>query len=172
MKKNKLLTLLMLSSISASSLTFSKGSSYDLCFTPGDNCDGMIAEKVLESKKNIYVQAYHLTNEKIIKSLIEAKAHGVDVFVILDKTAVHESKRLADREIPVMIDYKPRIAHNKVMIIDGETVITGSFNFTQSAQSKNAENVIIINDGDIAKAYKYNFDSRIRKSKKAIDKTR
>ena len=165
MKKNSLFALLVFSSISATALTFDKEASYEVCFTPGQNCDGMISEKIMESRDSIYIQAYHLTNQKIINSLLLAEGRGVDISVILDKTAIHESGKLMDGGIPVYIDYKPRIAHNKVMIIDGESVVTGSFNFTQSAQTRNAENVIIIKDKDLAKAYKYNFESRLIKSK-------
>ena len=157
---------MVFSSISASSLTFDRGASYQVCFTPGSDCDGMISESILEAEKSIYIQAYHLTNKKIIGSLLSAEAKGVDITVILDKTAVHEAPRLIKGGIPVFIDYKPRIAHNKVMVIDGVSVVTGSFNFTESAQKRNAENVIIIKDKDLAKAYKYNFDSRIKKSRK------
>jgi phosphatidylserine/phosphatidylglycerophosphate/cardiolipin synthase-like enzyme len=45
------------------------------------------------------------------------------------------------------------IAHNKVMVIDRETVITGSFNFTRAAEEKNAENLLIIKSNDLARAY-------------------
>jgi len=52
-----------------------------------------------------------------------------------------------------MIDANHAIAHNKVMIIDGETVLTGSFNFTKAAQEKNAENLLIIRDAALAAQY-------------------
>jgi phospholipase D len=55
------------------------------------------------------------------------------------------------------IDYKPAIAHNKVIIIDNGSVITGSFNFTKAAQFKNAENVLIIHDKQLADIYKQNW---------------
>ncbi|KHK00318.1 Endonuclease [Desulfovibrio sp. TomC] len=56
-----------------------------------------------------------------------------------------------------MIDDKHAIAHNKVMIIDGATVITGSFNFTKAAEEKNAENLLIIRDMSLAKIYLSNW---------------
>ena len=64
---------------------------------------------------------------------------------------------IADAGIPTYVDRKHAIAHNKVMIIDKETVITGSFNFTYAAENKNAENVIIIKSTDLAKSYLTNF---------------
>ncbi len=58
--------------------------------------------------------------------------------------------------IPVKIDAQHAIAHNKVMIIDGETVITGSFNFTKAAEEKNAENLLVIRDKKLAERYTKN----------------
>ena len=60
---------------------------------------------------------------------------------------------MENQKIPLWIDYKPAIAHNKVMIIDDHIVITGSFNFTKKAQEKNAENVIIIDTKKLAEVY-------------------
>jgi len=96
----------------------------------------------------ILVQAYGLTRPAIITALGRAKARGVDVEVILDK--INKSVRysganhLKNHNIPAWIDDSVAIAHNKVMVIDNDSVISGSFNFTRSAQQKNAENVLII----------------------------
>ena len=60
---------------------------------------------------------------------------------------------MANSGIPTFIDDKHAIAHNKIMIIDKETVITGSFNFTKAAEEKNAENLLIIKAKDLAKLY-------------------
>jgi phosphatidylserine/phosphatidylglycerophosphate/cardiolipin synthase-like enzyme len=65
---------------------------------------------------------------------------------------------LANQGVPTMIDAEHTIAHNKVIVIDGEMVITGSFNFTKSAQEKNAENVLIIRDQALAMRYTQNWD--------------
>src|SRR3990167_2925754 len=62
--------------------------------------------------------------------------------------------------IPVWIDYHVGIAHNKVMILDEARVITGSFNFTRAAQMRNAENLLIIDDGNLAKKYLNNWQRR------------
>ena len=56
-----------------------------------------------------------------------------------------------------MIDDEHAKAHNKVMVIDGETVITGSFNFTKAAKKKNAENLLIIHDRNLAEKYVKNW---------------
>jgi phosphatidylserine/phosphatidylglycerophosphate/cardiolipin synthase-like enzyme len=71
---------------------------------------------------------------------------------------------LFNNGIPVKIDAKHTIAHNKVMIIDGETVITGSFNFTKAAEEKNAENLLVIRDRKLAERYTKNWQEHERHS--------
>jgi phosphatidylserine/phosphatidylglycerophosphate/cardiolipin synthase-like enzyme len=100
------------------------------------------------------VQAYSFTSASIAKALLEAHERGVQVQVILDKSQGTEKYSsadfLANQGVPTMIDANHAIAHNKIIIIDGETVITGSFNFTKAAQEKNAEKVLIIRDKALA----------------------
>ena len=59
--------------------------------------------------------------------------------------------------IPCYIDAKHAIAHNKIMILDDSIVLTGSFNFTRSAEEHNAENLLVINDPVLAKQYIENW---------------
>jgi phosphatidylserine/phosphatidylglycerophosphate/cardiolipin synthase-like enzyme len=67
-----------------------------------------------------------------------------------------------------MIDAKHAIAHNKVMIIDGETGITGSFNFTKAAQTQNAENLLIIRDQAMAAQYTQNWEAHRQHSQSYV----
>ena len=102
---------------------------------------------------------------------MNAKRRGVDVQVILDKSQRSErysgATYLANEGIPVSIDSDHRIAHNKVMIIDGQTVITGSFNFTKSAESGNAENVLLIlHAPELAMKYTGNWKLHLAHSRK------
>lgn len=131
-----------------------------VCFTPGQNCTQFIVDAINNARSEILVQAYGYTNKEILAALARAKKERrVEVRVILDK--INESDRYpgaADslaHGIPVLIDSKVRIAHNKVMIFDGSGVLTGSFNFTRSAQRRNAENVrLTLNDRKLALAYR------------------
>ena len=66
--------------------------------------------------------------------------------------------------MPTWIDAAHQIAHNKVMIIDGDTVITGSFNFTRSAEYHNAENLLVVRDKALAARYEANFQEHLRHS--------
>ena len=63
--------------------------------------------------------------------------------------------------IPVWIDVQHAIAHNKVMIIDGNTVLTGSFDFTKAAEQQNAENLLTIRDAALAEQYTANWQKHL-----------
>ena len=85
------------------------------------------------------------------------------VEVILDKSQVSDRYSSADflarAGIPVKIDAAHAIAHNKVMVIDGLVVITGSFNFTTAAEQRNAENLLVIHDRALAARYTENWQA-------------
>jgi phosphatidylserine/phosphatidylglycerophosphate/cardiolipin synthase-like enzyme len=138
-------------------------SAVTVCFTPGGNCTDAIVKALSEAKRTILVQAYSFTSALIAKALLDAHTRGVQVQVILDKSQRTEKYSsadfLANQGVPTMIDANHAIAHNKVIIIDGETVLTGSFNFTKAAQEKNAENLVIIRDPALAAQYAQNWDA-------------
>ena len=140
----------------------------ELCFTPPSGCGTLIAQEIARAKESIYVQAYGLTSGIIVNQLVQAKNRGVKVQVLLDKSNVSDkwSKMmdLVNANVSVRIDKVSGIAHNKVIIIDEQKVITGSFNFTNAADKRNAENVIIINNKLVAKEYLNNWQNRYNKN--------
>lgn len=155
----------LLSGSSVIAASFMPNAAYEVCFTPGENCTALITTDIAKAKKSIYVQAYSFTSAPIASALAAAKKRGIDVNIILDKSQTRQHQYSSatyfqHQNIPLYIDNKPAIAHNKVMVIDKETVITGSFNFTKAAQEKNAENVIIIHDANLAALYYMNWNKR------------
>lgn len=135
------------------------------CFTPGQDCTGLIVDTINAAQKSIEVQAYSFTSYPIAKALVSAAGRGVKVQVILDKSqfggpAFSSSGYLYRHGIPLFEDNTVAIAHNKVMIFDDNTVETGSFNFTKAAQAQNAENVLIINNSALSAAYLKNWQDR------------
>lgn len=131
-------------------------------FSPNGGCTQAAVDQVNGAKKQVLVQAYSFTSAPIAQALVEAKHRGVDVQVILDKSQRGEryssATFLANEGVPTYIDAAHKIAHNKVMVIDGQTVITGSFNFTKSAEEGNAENLLVINNApELAARYAQNW---------------
>lgn len=169
MRKNKILSKIIPFVIFCNSAHASIAD-VSVCFTPSDRCDQKIISEINHAKSSVLVQAYQLTSEPILKALLIAKKSGVRELVILDKSQVKSKRKISaaqfcyDNNIPVMIDLKPRIAHNKIIIIDGKEVITGSYNFSHSAQFNNTENVVFIKSQEISSQYLQNFNLRLSKS--------
>ncbi|WP_075355221.1 phospholipase D family protein [Desulfovibrio sp. DV] len=139
-----------------------KDTPVSIYFSPKGGAQQALVDAIGTAKESIYVQAYSFTSAPIAKALIDAAQRGIKLEAILDKSqrkATYTGATFLKNEgIPVWIDAKHAIAHNKVMIIDGATVITGSFNFTKAAEEKNAENLLIIRDSGLAKLYLENWE--------------
>jgi phosphatidylserine/phosphatidylglycerophosphate/cardiolipin synthase-like enzyme len=107
-----------------------------------------------QARESIWVQAYSFTSSPIAEALVRAHNRGAAVRVILDRSQRTEKYSAADflanSNIITRIDAAHSIAHNKVMIIDSRIVITGSFNFTDAAEDRNAENQLIIRSNELA----------------------
>jgi len=134
---------------------------WKVCFSPLGGCTKLAVDTLAEAKQTVFVQAYSFTSAPIAQALVDAKKRGVKVEVILDKSQRTEHYSEADfllhAGIPVSIDAAHAIAHNKVMVIDDETVITGSFNFTKAAEEHNAENLLVLRDKELATRYEANW---------------
>ena len=130
-------------------------------FSPAGGCTEAIIKELNNAKTSVLVQAYSFTSAPIAKALLNAHKRGVRVDVLLDKSQRKEKYSSADfllnSGIPTKIDAVHAIAHNKIRVIDGETVITGSFNFTKAAEEKNAENLLVIKDKTLAAKYIENW---------------
>jgi phosphatidylserine/phosphatidylglycerophosphate/cardiolipin synthase-like enzyme len=136
-------------------------SGIEVYFSPRGGCTEAVVEQLNAAKSSVLVQAYSFTSDAIAEALVEAHRRGVRVEVVLDRSQLSEKNCQADfvahAGIPVSIDAKHSIAHNKVMVIDGETVITGSFNFTKQAEHSNAENLLVIRSRSLAETYTANW---------------
>ncbi len=150
----------------AKTRAFAPGATYQVCFVPaGPTCEDLVVAQIAAAQHTILVQAYSFTSRPIADALEQAQRRGVDVRVLVDKSQERERYTdvpdISSAGIPVEVDAIPAIAHNKVMIFDGARVFTGSFNFTYSAQHRNAENGIVIADPTLARLYTQNWQSRL-----------
>ena len=141
-------------------------------FSPDGKPTAAIVAALDRAKTAIRVQAYSFTSEPIASALKQAHGRGVDVQVILDKSQPNQhytaATFLTNAKIPVFIDSRHAIAHNKIIVIDASTVITGSFNFTKAAETKNAENLLIIESKELARVYLDNWEKHRRHSDKVM----
>jgi phosphatidylserine/phosphatidylglycerophosphate/cardiolipin synthase-like enzyme len=173
MKYKILAVALLFICMSASAIHFGKKATANICFTPGGQCADQVIHEIDGAQVTIKVQAYVLTNPDILAALANAKARGVFIRVVLDKSQVTDGKTtqsaanyLKSLSIPVWIDYKPAIAHNKIILIDDDITILGSYNYSEAAQNKNAENLCTIVDRQFYRVYDRNFEKRLKESTK------
>lgn len=138
-----------------------------VAFSPNGEATNVIVDAIGKAKRQILVQAYSFTSRPILAALAEAQARGVEVEVIADKSndrgRYSGATYMRNHGVPVWIDDTVRIAHNKVMIFDGRSVLTGSFNFSRAAQKDNAENILLVEDSP-ALADRYIRDWKWRQS--------
>jgi phosphatidylserine/phosphatidylglycerophosphate/cardiolipin synthase-like enzyme len=133
-------------------------------FSPKGGCTEAIVREIQHARHEILVLAYSFTSKPIAQALVDAKLRGVHVDIVLDHS--NEKEEYTDlhfflqQGLHPVIDPHHAIAHNKVMVIDNRTLLTGSFNFTQHAETDNAENLLVIKGHpDMVRAYKENFQA-------------
>jgi phosphatidylserine/phosphatidylglycerophosphate/cardiolipin synthase-like enzyme len=136
---------------------FPPAASYTVAFTPGNALNAVVAA-IREAKVTIYVAAYSFTSRQVATELKHAVARNVKVFVVADAADATKgysaTRYLANQGIPVRINARHAIQHNKFIVIDDATVQTGSLNYTAAAAERNAENVLVIRGvPQLARAY-------------------
>ena len=138
-------------------------------FSPKGGCTDAVVAEIRDAKQSIHMQAYSFTSRGIIAALIDAHRRGVKVMLVNDKKAADEqgskASEAAEAGIDVRVDGRHPIAHNKIMLIDGRTIITGSFNFTNQAENSNAENLLVLHDKpQLYKVYEESFQQHLAHS--------
>ncbi|MBU1237386.1 MAG: phospholipase D family protein [Gammaproteobacteria bacterium] len=136
-------------------------------FTPWDDAEGALLKVIDEARHSIHVQAFILTSRNLAKALENAHRRGVRVEVLADVEQATKNpgslvQKLHETGIPVWFEVRYASAHNKIMLIDAEdtepVVVTGSYNFSYSAQARNAENMLILRgNASLAHAYLGNW---------------
>jgi len=130
-------------------------------FSPGGGCAEACITALNAAKHTVYAQAYALTSSAIAKALVDARKRGLVVEMILDKSQrterYSEAGFVANGGVALYIDARHPAAHNTVIIIDGEIVITGSYSFTRAAEETNAENLLVLRDPALAARYYRNW---------------
>lgn len=133
-------------------------------FSPNGGATEAIVRELGNAHHSIMVQAYSFTSAPIAKALLDAHKRGVKILAVLDKSNQTDKYSaatfLANAGIPVLIDAEHAIAHNKVIVIDDSTVLTGSFNFSKAAEEKNAENLLVLKgSAKLAQVYATNVNA-------------
>jgi phosphatidylserine/phosphatidylglycerophosphate/cardiolipin synthase-like enzyme len=150
------------SQLNEQSLTLN-GTPIQVIFTSEDPAlETAIVPLVRGANSSIRFLAFSFTDYPLAEAMIQRAQQGVNVAGVIDKTQSggqgSELATLFCAQIPVRQDGNPQFMHSKFIIVDERYVITGSLNFSTSAEESNDENVLIIDNPDIARLYVQNFD--------------
>jgi phosphatidylserine/phosphatidylglycerophosphate/cardiolipin synthase-like enzyme len=133
------------------------GISVETYFAPEDRVQNEIIAEIAEAERRIDFMMFSFTSEPLSEALLMRMLDGVYVRGIMEKSqAGQEASRdefLALRGAEIYIDENADTFHHKAIIIDEQTVITGSYNYSASAERENDENVLIIESPELAKRY-------------------
>ncbi len=138
------------------------GRRVEVLFSPGDDATRRLVELIGSARQSVNFLAFSLTSDDLAEALIERERAGVVVQGVMDAEQVvsnynSQYERLLDAGLAVRTDGLDGQMHHKVLIIDGKMVEFGSFNFTNSAEFENDENVVIVHDAELAEAFTAEF---------------
>jgi len=128
-------------------------------FCPDDNCQEKVLKLLEQANSSIHFMIFSFTDKKI-GDLLQEKAKRIDVRGLLDKTQAagpYAQYKHIKETVTIRLDTNPKFLHHKVFIIDNNTVITGSYNPTQAGTTKNDENILIIREPKVVKAFVQEF---------------
>lgn len=159
MLKAFILSAMLVSSVSAQ--TFTVDGPCDVHFSPKGSATDAIVRLINGAHSSVHLLVYNFTSPGVGAALVAAKKRGVDVELVLDKSVPTERSSLLPAMlaagIPAWVDAKHQIAHNKVVVVDGAIIETGSFNYTSNAENNNGENALICPSKSGAAVYEADF---------------
>ncbi len=145
----------------------SDGTQISTYFSPINNTIPPLLKEIQSAKKSIHFMAFSFTHDRLGDAMLERFKSKVDVRGVFEKRQnddqYSEYKDMKKAGVPVVLDKNNGTMHHKVIVIDGETVITGSYNFSKNAETRNRENLLIIKgNSEIAEAYLAEFERVVR----------
>ena len=144
------------------------GQQIEVGFSPNQGAEEVVLKVINSSKKSLRVAAYSFTSAPVVAALLVAHKRGVEVAVIVDYRnnfvegcgergackGKHAVATLANAGIPVRVIDKYAIFHHKYVLADGKHMELGSFNYSASAATRNAENAMAIwNNPEVVATY-------------------
>ena len=135
-------------------------------FSPRGGCTNAVVDEIASARHTVELSGRTLTSARIADALAAAARRGVHVTIVLDAALASEHREqtryLVGERIPVMLDAKHGLADNRVVLIDNHTLITGSFDFSDTAEEGNAANLLILRDQpQVQSLYEDNFRAHL-----------
>ena len=129
-------------------------------FSPNGGCEEQVLYWIGRANSSVHVLIYSFTLDSVGDALVEVHGRGVDVKVVFEKSQISQYSEywtLRSAGVEVRNDTNSRFMHNKVMVVDGVIVLTGSFNWSTNAEKYNNENLVVVKGEDVATAYETEF---------------
>jgi phosphatidylserine/phosphatidylglycerophosphate/cardiolipin synthase-like enzyme len=148
------------------------GSELEVYFSPDDGVASHILDQITSAQESIYFLAYAFSADNIAHAMLRRAQAGVSLAGVFDKSQVAASKGSSDYDflrlagLDVRLDANSKTMHDKIILLDGKSVITGSYNFTAAAEKKNDENILMIHNADITALYLQDFQRIYRQTEK------
>ena len=159
----KLTIILLLTIILISQFFLISLAKTEIYFSLCDDPETAIIENINKAEISIDIAMYAFTDKEISQAVVEAKERGVKIRIYLDRSQVEakysSSRLLVEKGLEVRVSSNNYIMHNKFAIIDGKLVITGSYDWTASASTRNDENLLVIDDEEIILRFQKQFEN-------------
>ncbi len=147
------------------------GTEVEVMFSPEDRVAARLVSLLRGAEESIEVMAYSFTSDALAEAMLDRSRAGVAVRGVFDqgqaKASGAEYERLKQAGLDVRLESSPALLHHKVIIVDGETVVTGSYNFTRSAEEENDEALLILHDPALAQLFLGEFSSMFENAEAA-----
>ena len=139
------------------------GNVVETYFSPDDQPAERVVELIQNAEKSIIFLAFSFTSDAVAEAILKQAEHQVVVKGVMETSQSFtgkgdEGQRFSDSAVEIRFDGNPDKMHHKCIVIDDKVVITGSYNFTVSAEKRNDENILIIYDPQVARWFKEEFD--------------
>lgn len=138
------------------------GSEVEALFSPEDGAAARLIRLIDSADSSLDILAYSFTNNRLADAILRAQDRGVRVRMLFDEDQTHESGSdygfLRQSGVEARLDGSPELQHNKVILVDGEVTVSGSYNFTRSADRSNDENIVIVHDPSITSLFTAEFE--------------
>jgi len=138
------------------------GTPVQVYFSPDDGVEQHVVEAIHQAQHSVYFLTFSLTSDAVSEALLNAYKRGLDVAGVIESGQAgnegSDYQALLDAGVDVRLDGNPANMHHKVILIDGEVLITGSYNFSRSAEMRNDENLLVVHNPQLVAQFMQEFD--------------
>jgi len=139
----------------------------EVFFSPNGGCMSRLVHWIDSANSSVHVLIYSFTLDEVGKALVSALHRGIDVKVVFEKDQISQYSEYGTLRavgVPVKNDTNSALMHDKIAIVDGNIVLTGSYNWSSTAEERNNENLLVIRDPTLAQRFEAEFQRIWRES--------